>query len=258
MSQLKQYETLLRVPSLNELQNCSLSNPEVFRQYCFMVITEPYRFRPDPSYWDTEFGYVELNLRRQTLGAFIRKEFKQYKNSKFDIKFRRVQGQRAAEFIEAKQLINVELRLWLAFWAVAVQMEGRDRAPLLLARLVSEVNGLLLPYRRSSENPSEEGARDAICQLQHENRQLEKIDSDCIPFDKWVAPWSFYFVEKAIQLSEESDSFRKDWMEVVRARMAIATFQKETNARSYDRDGKMMAAGRRKKTVLDPIAETLS
>ena len=236
---------------LDELQ----SHPEALRQNCFMGIAAPHC--PDPSYWDTAMGFADITIRRYALGGFIRKEFKQYKNSKFDFKLKRVQGKKAIGVAKFKQLGNAELKLWLATWTVLVKMVGRDRALIALAGLINEVNGLFRPYLRLNEPQVVIGGREWLSQFQHENRQLEKIDTDFMPFDRLNTPMSFHFVSRAIQLSDKNDSFQKDWMQVVRARMAIAALLKASNPRSFDRDRKKVSAGRRKK-MLDSIAETQS
>jgi hypothetical protein len=196
-------------------------------------------------YWQTELGQIHINFIRQTLGEFIRRRFnKDFKNSALNFKFR----QRKPEDIkEAKALVRAESTLWLAVWRVLSDMyvHGGHHPAFILHRLLQEPGGLVAPMfcLIPQDGMESEGATSVIKNIQSENRKLGSATPNN-PFNRKIQPITYTFVEAAIALCHQSEQGRKDWMEIVRARMAIVTLLKEQGARLVEEDGAIKTAGR--------------
>ena len=145
---------------------------------------------------------------------------------------------------EFKKLIKAEKDLWVAVWTILTELQdkGLGHRAWMLNQIVGECSGLINLMYQHHLSDGKDGATDRIAQLQSENARLRDVDSpDSNPFDPTQYPMTFAFVHEARKRSH------KQWMAVVRARMAITTLLRKSSSVSSLKDGSVLTAGRPKK-----------
>lgn len=213
----------------------------------FRFIWNPEELDPDPK-WQTPINKLLLANNRMVLSEFIKKRFdKSFKKQPIlqdlNIKFRR------SALATFKQYVQAQTTLWLAVWVILSELHNRGslHPATILEAMISDSSGFLNPMFQHHSIDGNDGATDIISRLQSENSRLRSYESpDCNPFDPIRYSMTHSFVNEAIALAKASSEGHKQWMAIVRARMAIVTLLRTNGSVATLKDGTRLTAGRPK------------
>jgi hypothetical protein len=185
-------------------------------------------------YWATPLGSSFIELRRYTLTRFIQRRFNKGFSSDYDIWSPR-RGPKKADEKQIKAQIDAEATLWIAVRRVLLELQARNKlsvecagSPMIaLFHLVTETGGLLFPWVTRIAEGEKNGVVAISRGIQSQNKKLQLTEPEN-PFCNSLNPFSYWFVKEAIALAEASDEGRKDWMNVVAARMKLSTVLKSS------------------------------
>jgi hypothetical protein len=195
-------------------------------------------------FWATQFGNDVIMLRRYILTRFIQRRFNKGFSSEYDLWRKRRGPKRDVEKVEKssfKAQIEAEVTLWFAVRRILLELQSRNglyaecaRSPMIaLYDLITEPGGLLMPYLGYIPEGEPDGAVAVIRSIQQQNFKLELMQQSENPFVQDETPFSYWFTKKAIKLAGASDEGRKDWGDVVKARMKLATVMRTGAMRSF-------------------------
>jgi hypothetical protein len=236
------------------LKALTQSDQETGTMIAFAWIHTPPDLLTNP-FWATQFGNDVIWLRRYILTRFIQRRFNKGFESDYDLWRKRRGPKRDVEKVEKssfKAQIEAEVTLWFAVRRILLELQSRNglyaecaRSPMIvLYDLITEPGGLLMPYLDYIPEGEPDGAVAVTREIQRRNRQLSLVEP-VNPFDENLEPFSYWFTNSAIALSG-SDEGRKDWMNLVDARMKLATVMKTGGVRSFSPGDAITKTGRNK------------
>ncbi len=204
-------------------------------------------------FWATQFGNDVIMLRRYILTRFIQRRFDKGFSSDYDLGWKKRRGPKK-DFGSFKTQIDAEVTLWIAARRILLELQSRNRLHLEFARspmialydLITEPGGLLMPYLDYIPEGKPDGATAVTRSIQQQNFKLELMQRSENPFVQDETPFSYWFVKEAIKLAGASDEGRKDWGDVVKARMKLATAMRTGAVRSFS-PGDALKLARKKK-----------
>ena len=221
---------------------------ETYQTVMLRLIFYPEDLETNPK-WQTWINQTMLMYTRIVLSEFIKEciDKSARKSPIFQDLNIKLNRKTSPEF---KKLIKAEKDLWVAVWTILTELQAnglRHRA-WMLNQIVGECSGLInLMYQHHSSD-GKDGATDRIAQLQSENSRVRNFHPpDSNPFDPTQYPITFAFVHEATALARRCSRSHKQWMAVVRARMAITTLLRKSSSVSSLKDGSVLTAGRPKK-----------
>jgi hypothetical protein len=191
---------------------------------------------PRDPYWETTIGNAFLNYRRKVITHFWR--------TGYDSQFIGAKIPRQQK--DLRITIKAEAELWESVIRLLERMYTLcflwNHPAILLGQIINEKALVMFNFAYFEEG-KEIGATKRIKQFQSQNRSLEALDN---PFKSNEASITYQIIQKAIELADLRDGFRRDfYMKVVRNRMSLVACLIAQKSRIYNQK-KMLKQGRKR------------
>lgn len=206
------------------LEQSSLSLEDYLLRESLENLIHPPDLETHP-HWQTSIGKFFVGYKKKVVGQFIRKNL--------DKKFKDLEIARHWPK-SVKEQINLDAALLSEIWRVVRLLPPPPvPRPIVFHYLVTESQ--LIFFQFSSNETEEQTVTNFVKYQQGINRSLESLDKN--PFDAQSAPETWSFVDNCNRAAAQSDEFKTDYLELVRARMSFTRSLKESLPKRFDQSG---------------------
>ncbi len=176
-------------------------------------------------HWQTPMGQLFLAYKAKVIGQFIRRNLdKNFKGLEMPRQWAK----------SVKEQINFDAALMSLIWRIVKLLPSPPLPqPIVFHYIISEAQ--LIFFQFSADETSQESVTNFIKSQQTLDRSLESLEKN--PFDPSSAPDTWSFIDNCNRVAARSDDFRRDYMQLVRARMSSVRSLKESLPKRFDQSG---------------------